>query len=85
MKRSKYPQPIASGLPEGWTLEATRPERYHVIAAPRIGYVTLDLDERVFRSGVTYRDRPVSTVKYTGRDWYQRMVDDAVAWLEELA
>ena len=68
-------------LPDGWTSEEWN--RCLVITAPdRGGSVTLDFEKRGFRAGVVVHGRLTSQMTYAGRGWMQRLLDDAVLWLQ---
>jgi len=74
-------------LPEGWTWEYL----YHRTdllllkrATPMAGYVTVDFKSRGFRGGIQSHGPFVHTGKqYTGRKWRDRLVADAVEYLQK--
>lgn len=79
-------------LPEGWTLEMLpRQPDYALLSAPSGRYmVTLDFRKRGFRSGYSTTGLLVGEAwnkkrkMYGGRGWRQKIVDDAVASLQEV-
>ena len=70
-------------LPDGWTSEPAG-SLLTMIRHPAGYMVTIDWRMRVFRGGLTSIARPASTAKYAGRGWQQRIVADAIAWLESV-
>lgn len=69
-------------LPAGWTSELVG--NGQVLIRGTHGYVTVDWNKRGFRSGFSVYGRLASTAKYVGRGWQQRLVADAVAWLQKV-
>lgn len=75
-------------LPEGWTSEV-QGEHHTVIRSP-FGCVTvcwgrgLDYRTRGFRSGLSSIGKLTSKGRYEGRGWMQRLVTDAVKWLQDV-
>lgn len=74
-------------LPAGWASEDWGGQL--VLKAPALvghvpyaGYVTVDFSRRCFRSGSVTIGPAASQATYTGRGWRQRLIDDAVAWLQ---
>ena len=79
-------------LPDGWTSEHWTPtsDRFVVIKAPDIGFVTIDFETRSYRAGIVVSGPPVERSKrgvagYRGRNWRASLILDAVAWLEGVA
>lgn len=82
-------------IPDGWRLESLHGARdVSVLTAPRIGAATIDFRLRGFRGGVVLSGKFVGEKltragnvrkPYEGRGWKQVLVDDAVAWLQEVA
>ncbi len=68
-------------LPDGWTYEDIGSERI-LIENPQRGMVTVDFDRRLFRSGYSTRGPGQTTTKYTGRGWRERLLADAIVWLQ---
>lgn len=73
-------------LPNGWHSEEVRCGQTLLKMPSGIdgpgGYVTIDWDRRGFRSGYSTSGRLTSTEKYAGRGWKEKLVADAVAWLQ---
>lgn len=60
-------------------------DRWHLLRSPQSYTATLDLHDRAFRSGCVTHGRVFrgeNVIAYKGRGWQQRLLDDAVAWLE---
>ncbi len=83
-------------IPDGWTLEPMRGVRdVSVLTAPQIGATTIDFSRRGFRGGTFVLTGKFVGEKltrsgnvrkpYEGRGWKQTLVDDAVAWLQEVS
>lgn len=79
-------------IPEGWTLEPLPPD-HAVLSTPSPGYhcmVTIDFRARGIRTGYSTSRGFISEEwnkprkKYGGRGWKQTLVDDAVAYLQEV-
>lgn len=60
------------------------PSRYHHIMLDCVGGVTVDYEQRVFRGGWVTTDKPASTLMYAGYAWRERLVADAIRWLQAL-
>jgi hypothetical protein len=79
---------VKVAVPDGWRLEADGYGRdAHIITSPRNFFATIDWSSRCFRSGITTFGNAVGKrgfAGYRGRDWKQRLADDAVAWLRNL-
>ena len=81
-------------VPDGWTLEPMKGD-FVVLEAPRVGATTIDFERRGFRGGVYVTHgrfvgeemtrRGPRRKPYGGHGWRQRLVDDAVAWLQKAA
>lgn len=77
-------------IPEGWQFKQLKPEKLgcYLLTTPStrppVLMATVDFRRRVFRGGLTVTGRAAVeiTAFYTGRGWRQRLVDDAMAWLE---
>lgn len=73
-------------LPEGWTYDLFLDWDSIVInrdPAKGGGMVTVDFRRRVFSPGMSFNNRaPTSTESYAGRAWQERIVNDAVKWLD---
>lgn len=71
---------------EGWTYEHLAGTGCVCIERPQEiggGYVTIDFKRRIFASGYGVPRTPVvPDMEYKGRDWKQKIVDDAVRYLE---
>ncbi len=86
--------PLNGYLPEGWTSEELPDGQILLSTAPVHGghmrvYATVDFAYRGFRSGLSQRGPLTSRYefpdrKYEGRGWKDRLVSDAVAWLQEV-
>lgn len=74
---------VDEALPDGWTSAHMYGDRFTVITAPKIGAVTIDWRDRVFRLGVWFHGS-TEMDPYTGRAWKQRLVCDAVKKLQEI-
>ena len=83
-------------IPDGWSLEPMSGGRdVSVLTAPQIGAATIDFGRRGFRGGAFVLTGKFVGEKltrggnvrkpYEGRGWKQILVDDAVAWLQEVA
>jgi hypothetical protein len=83
-------------IPDGWTLESMTGMRdVSVLTAPQIGAATIDFSRRGFRGGTFVLTGKFVGEKltrsghvrklYEGRGWKQSLVDDAIAWLQEVA
>lgn len=72
-------------LPEGWHVEnlISRPKIIHIATAHYAHSVTVDLKDRVYRSGLVIQGAAVSTAAYSGAGWSTRLCADAVRWLYE--
>ena len=80
-------------VPEGWLLEPLPRSDYVLISTPpplRL-MATIDFRLRGFRSGYSQSGPLVSETwnkrrkQYGGRGWKQKIVDDAVKWLQEVS
>lgn len=81
-------------VPDGWILDLVSKSWPHLVlltAPPPLGMVTIDFRQRGFRGGCTVSGhfvgekvtrRGITRPAYGGRGWRQKIVDDAVAWLE---
>ncbi|MBA9913721.1 hypothetical protein ACUXPM_003749 [Ralstonia sp. 151470066-2] len=72
-----------ASLPEGWVAEQhpSFPE-VAVLTRPNGGFVSVDLQKRIFSLGYCRPHFPMSgAATYGGRGWKSRIVADAVAWL----
>lgn len=85
--------PESLRIPEGWALEELPREPDHVLlSTPSPGryMVTIDFSRRGFRNGYSTTGRLVGDernkerTKYGGRGWRQKIVDDAIAHLQEV-
>jgi len=83
-------------IPDGWSLEPMSGRRdVSVLTAPQIGAATIDFRLRGFRGGAFVLSGKFLGEKltrsgnvrkpYEGRGWKQTLVDDAAAWLQEVA
>lgn len=70
-------------VPQQWNLELIYGD-YLLVTSPGRWMVTVDFDKRGFRAGHSVSARMTSTKKYEGRGWREKLVGDAVAWLQEL-
>jgi hypothetical protein len=81
----------AFALPEAWISAPAFGGRFLVItssrgASSRGGSVTVDWLERCARGGQVWSGSPIATsVYYTGRGWRERLVADAVTWLQAVS
>lgn len=83
-------------IPDGWMLEALPYSAHQMLLStpPPGGMVTIDFQLRGFRGGCSSTGGFVGEKRtkrggsarkaYEGRGWKQVLVDDAVAWLEEV-
>lgn len=83
-------------VPWGWKTERHYNDRYMVITTHgnnQAVMATIDFRERGFRGGMVFSGRfeneapfpgKRERVRYSGRGWEQRIVDDAVAWLRSV-
>jgi hypothetical protein len=89
---TKQQPPVSSPLdalevPDGWTLEVLEFQphgRYLRVRSPNGYMATIDLEQRVFRPGMSTFSSYVSKDKYAGRGWKRTIVEDAAAWLKRL-
>lgn len=73
-------------VPEGFTIEVDGYGRNaDVIHCEGTGYVTVDWEKRCFRAGATTYGQSLTTKSYKGPGWRQKLVDDAVKWLQEIS
>lgn len=83
-------------IPNDWSLVPMSGVRdIAVLTAPRVGSTTIDFRLRGFRGGAFVLSGRFVGEKltrsgnvrkpYRGRNWKQLLVDDAVAWLQEVA
>lgn len=86
-------------IPDGWSIEpyyidsrgrsSADLKRYYIIKTPDSGpsqmFVTIDFEQRGFRSGVSI-DGPLASGdrKYLGRGWKQSLVTGAVRYLSAI-
>lgn len=70
---------------EGWTVERIQIDgKIFAICRPQEiggGFIGIDFNRRVFDAGYGPPSRPKNTVEYAGRSWKDRIVADAVAYL----
>jgi hypothetical protein len=74
-------------LPDGWTLEQLNSRDDALLlgsAAPLRLFATIDTKRRVFRGGMSTHGKSVNGIRYGGRNWRVRLLDDAVAWLRSI-
>lgn len=75
-------------LPEGWTSETI--DEHHTVLRSPFGMVTVCWGKgswyatRGYRSGWSTIGRLTSTAGYEGRGWKERLVADAVKWLQDV-
>ncbi len=87
------PKDLGVEIPEGWTLEPLPRDDDRALLStppPRRYMATIDFCARGIRSGYSVTGRFVGQEwnkprkKYGGRGWRQALVDDAVAYLQEV-
>jgi hypothetical protein len=73
-------------IPAGWTFEdiKDRGQTLLMTPAPQRYMTTIDWERRGFRSGYCTYGRLLNNGSPTGRGWKQRLVDEAVVFLEGL-
>ncbi len=86
--------PLNGYLPYGWASEELHDGQVLIASAPAPGghlrgYVTVDFALRGFRNGQSQHGPMANAVKwpgrkYEGRGWKDRLVADAVTWLQEV-
>lgn len=76
---------LLSRLPAGWTAEPYAASTPHlmIISTPGGASVTIDSAGRTFGLGVDVPRRNAND-RYTGRGWFNRLVDDAVKALQDV-
>jgi hypothetical protein len=69
-------------LPEGWTREELAGD---CVCFARLGggFVTVDFKERIFALGHSRPRKPATTFVYVGTRWRQRLIRDAIEYLEQ--
>ena len=86
-------QPDGLRIPEGWTIEPLKRQSDYALitTSPPVRYMaTVDFRLRGFRSGYSTSGLLVGEAwnkrrkKYIGHGWKQKLVDDAVAHLQEV-
>ena len=68
-------------VPERWRTETRGDES--IITSPSGLSVTIDWARREIRPGISSYGKPINQTTYARRNWQQRMVDDALAYLSE--
>lgn len=73
-------------LPEGW-LSLTEDKEILIIERPGVGGVTIHWDLRSALPGYqrSHVGKPIAGGPYIGRGWRERLLADAIAWLEALS
>lgn len=73
-------------LPTGWTSEQYGKDQIvYTRPGPHGGFVTVDFSRRIYATGMgTVRFAAVEGVEYRGKDWRQRLVADAIAYLDNV-
>lgn len=70
-------------LPEGWTVEDYCGSV--VVTRPSMGSASLNFERReAYGWYVSRHHRTLTSTKYTGRGWAERLIADAVKWLQEI-
>ena len=74
-------------LSDGWTAEELKPVVLEqvLLTSPDRLMVTVDFARRGFRSGLVMSGRMTSTKTYAGRAWKQKLIDDAMQHLIDVA
>jgi hypothetical protein len=75
-------------IPDGWSIQNIAP--YGVVISRPVeiggGFATIDVGQRAFTTGmcpVLVHNRIIPS-EYSGRGWQQKLVDDAVRWLDNV-
>ena len=78
--------PAGIEVPAGWTAEwSSDGDRFIVITSSPSRYmVTLDLEQRGFRAGMSTTSRMTSTMTYTGRGWRSQLCVAGLQYLRHL-
>lgn len=77
---------IEINVPVGWTGEPCGKDQIvYTRPGPHGGFVTVDFGRRIYGTGMgTVRFAAVEGVEYRGKDWRQRLVADAIAYLDSV-
>lgn len=73
-------------VPAGWTSEPYGKDQIvYTRPGPHGGFVTVDFSRRIYATGMgTVRFAAVEGVEYRGKDWRQRLVADAITYLDSV-
>lgn len=73
-------------LPDGWTAQPyDRNDKDRIVLRHANGFMTLDMEARLFRSGISALGKPQGPAKKPmGRGWQQSLANAAVKWLSDV-